>query len=175
MAISPCTLWLTGLSGAGKSTLAELCVSELRQQGLQPLLIDGDQLRAGLCADLGYSPEARRENIRRAAQLAALANDQGLVVVAALISPLAADRALACQVIGSARFIEVYVATPLQVCEQRDVKGLYRRARAGELQQFTGISAPYEAPLQPRLRIDTSVIEPALGAAALRRLLEAEA
>ncbi len=174
MPLPPRTLWLTGLSGAGKSTLARQCVNALQARGQPVLLLDGDQLRAGLCADLGFSPASRRENIRRAAALAALVNDQGFIVVAALISPLRADRVLARELIGDQRFIEVHVATPLAVCEQRDPKGLYQRARRGELAEFTGISAPYEAPLAPRLRLDTAVTDLQAGTAALLALLGAE-
>ncbi len=171
MQTSSRTLWLTGLSGAGKSTLAEQACAALRARGQATLLLDGDRLRAGLCADLGFSPAARRENIRRAAELAAMANAQGIQVIAALISPLRDDRELARRLIGVEAFIEVHVSTALAVCEQRDPKGLYRRARSGELPEFTGVSAPYEEPLSPRLRIDTAALEPAQGVAALLDLL----
>jgi adenylylsulfate kinase len=152
----PHTIWLTGLSGAGKSTLAQALKQALQAKSLQTVLLDGDTLRAGLCRDLGFDETQRRENIRRAAEVARLLNDNGMIVVAALITPLAADRALARQIVGPHPFFEVHVATPLAVCEARDPKGLYQRARAGQLPSFTGVSAPYEAPLQPQLRIDTS-------------------
>ncbi|MFN4115043.1 MAG: adenylyl-sulfate kinase [Inhella sp.] len=167
----PRTLWLTGLSGAGKSTLARHCWEELRNRGFSTLLLDGDRLRAGLCADLGFAPAARRENIRRAAELAALANAQGFDVIAALISPLRGDRELARQLIGEPAFVEVHVSTALSVCEERDPKGLYRRARSGELHDFTGVSAPYEVPMKPQLRIDTAELTTAQGVAQLLNCL----
>jgi adenylylsulfate kinase len=153
---APHTIWLTGLSGAGKSTLAQALKQALQAEGAQSVLLDGDTLRAGLCRDLGFDETQRRENIRRAAEVARLLNDNGMIVVAAMITPLAADRALARQIVSPHPFFEVHVATPLAVCEARDPKGLYQRARAGQLPSFTGVSAPYEAPLQPQLRIDTS-------------------
>lgn len=155
----PFTVWLTGLSGAGKSTLAHALDHTLLSHGVPCLLLDGDNLRLGLSQDLGFDAAARRENIRRAAELALLANDAGLPVVAALISPLRSDREAARAIIGAARFVEVHLDTPLAVCEQRDPKGLYRKARAGCLAEFTGISAPYEAPTAPALRLDTSQLD----------------
>ena len=124
-------------------------------------MLDGDVLRSGLCNDLGFSDVDRTENIRRAAEVAAVLNRSGLVVVAALISPMARDRALARRIIGQEAMVEVHVATPLALCEQRDPKGLYARARRNEVQGFTGVSAPYEEPLHPQLRIDTSGLTPA--------------
>ena len=150
------TIWLTGLSGSGKSTLAQAVAEILGNRGLPCSVIDGDELRRGLCADLGYSRADRRENIRRAANACKMLNAAGVTVVAALISPYRDDRAMARTIIGPAAFLDVYLDTSLQVCEQRDPKGLYRRARAGAIQQFTGISDPYEPPHDPCLRLDTS-------------------
>ncbi|MFT3735711.1 MAG: adenylyl-sulfate kinase [Rhodocyclaceae bacterium] len=148
------TFWLTGLSGAGKSTLAIALQTVLQGQGKPVSVLDGDVLRGGLCSDLGFSQAGRSENIRRVSEVARLINDAGITVVAALISPFEADRVRARERIGANRFIEVHVSTDLSVCEQRDVKGLYRRARAGELADFTGVSSPYEAPLKPDLVLD---------------------
>lgn len=148
--------WLTGLSGAGKSTLAEAFAAQLRLAGRPCLVIDGDLLRKNLCADLGFSPADRRENLRRAASVAALAADEDLCVIVALISPYRTDRAMAKQLIGPERMVEVYLSTPIDCCERRDPKGLYAKARKGEIQDFTGISAPYEIPLSPELCIDTA-------------------
>lgn len=148
------TLWLTGLSGAGKTTLARTLAQALNDGGRRCAVLDGDALRCGLNRDLGFDPDERSENIRRTAEVARLMNDAGLVVVAALISPLRADRARAGAIVGSRRFMEIHVNTPQDVCEAADVKGLYRQARLGELAQFTGVSAPYEPPEAPRLAID---------------------
>lgn len=152
----PRTLWLTGLSGSGKSTLSQQLSEGLTTAAVGHFLLDGDVVRTGLCRDLGFSPEDRRENIRRVAELARLMNQAGLHVLCALISPLRADRAMARAIIGDEAFVEVHVATPLTECERRDPKGLYARARAGLLPGFTGISAPYEAPDCPEWRLDTS-------------------
>jgi adenylylsulfate kinase len=154
----PPTLWLTGLSGAGKSTLATDAQAVLAAAGHACQLLDGDRLRAGPCRDLGFSPADRRENIRRAAQLAQELNQAGQIVLCALISPMAADRAMASKIIGPARFIEIHLSATLAVCERRDAKGLYARARRGEIGDFTGVSAPYEAPLAPAAAIDTAVL-----------------
>ena len=154
MAPNNLTYWLTGLSGAGKSTLA--LAQHLRALGQAVCVLDGDALRAGLCRDLGFSAADRAENMRRTAELAKLLNDQGITVVAALISPTSAGRAAARQTIGSAQFIEIYVNTPLDVCQQRDTKGLYARARQDNSFALTGIAAPYEAPTCADLCIDTS-------------------
>lgn len=137
--------WLTGLPGSGKSTIARQAEADLVTQGLSATVLDGDTLRAGLCADLGFSPEDRHENIRRAAHVAKILAESGQIVIVALVSPLRADRALAQQIIG-ADFHEVFVDTPLETCESRDPKGLYAAARAGRIPQFTGVTAPYEAP-----------------------------
>lgn len=169
----PRVLWLTGLSGAGKSTLATALHKQLRDAGQLVAVLDGDAVRSGLCRGLGFSPEDRRENIRRVAEVARLMREAGLVVICALISPLREDRAMARDIVGAAHFREVHVATPLAVCEERDPKGLYRNARAQALPQFTGISAPYEEPLAPALRIDTSRVDVAAAVSALRGLLSA--
>lgn len=153
----PVTVWLTGLSGAGKSSLAFALEHYLTSKGHACFVLDGDNVRHGLNCDLGFSAEHRTENIRRIAEVARLMNDAGLVVFSAFISPYRADRELARQIIGEDRFIEVYVATPMAICEQRDVKGLYQRARSGEIADFTGISAPYEPPENPMATIDTSL------------------
>ena len=152
----PATVWLTGLSGAGKSTLAFALEHNLSSKGHACFVLDGDNVRHGLNCDLGFSAEHRAENIRRIAEVARLMNDAGLIVLSAFISPYRTDRELARQIIGADRFIEVYVATPLAICEQRDVKGLYQRARSGDIANFTGINAPYEPPESPLATIDTS-------------------
>ena len=150
------TLWLTGLSGAGKSTLAQALCARLSSMGQTHVHLDGDALRLSLNANLGFSEADRLEAVRRAAAVAALLNDAGLTVVVSMISPMRAMRALAREQIGLSRFLEVHVSTPLAVCEQRDPKGHYVKARQGVLPQFTGISAPYEAPEAPALTLDTS-------------------
>ncbi len=150
------TLWLTGLSGSGKSTIAKELEQALIAQGHFCYVLDGDNIRHGLNKDLGFSAEDRRENIRRIAEVAALFSDAGLIVITAFISPYRADRDNAREIVGTDRFLEVHVSTPLAVCEQRDPKKLYQKARRGEIPQFTGISDPYEAPLTPEIEIDTS-------------------
>ena len=152
----PIAVWLTGLSGAGKSTLAFALERHLTSQGRACFVLDGDNVRHGLNRDLGFSAEHRTENIRRIAEVARLMNDAGLILIAAFISPYRADREMARRIIGEDRFIEVHVATPIAACEQRDVKGLYQRARAQEIANFTGVSAPYESPEHPAMVIDTS-------------------
>ena len=152
------TVWLTGLSGAGKTSIALALAQALKAQGRAVALLDGDQLRRGLNRDLGFTPQDRHENIRRTAEVARLMNDAGLIVIAAFISPYRADRAMAAQVIGAGQFIEIHVSTPVAVCEARDVKGLYAKARAGQIAQFTGVSAPYEAPLDAALTLDTQAL-----------------
>ena len=152
------TIWLTGLSGAGKSTLARALEQALLSRGHHCAVLDGDELRRSLCSDLGFSAADRRENIRRVAEVAHLLNRAGVLALVALISPMATDRAQARQIIGEDAMIEVHVATPLAVCESRDPKGLYKRARAGEIANFTGIGAPYEAPQAPELSLDTSAL-----------------
>ena len=149
------TVWLTGLSGAGKSTLACALEHSLIEAGRAAYVLDGDNLRHHLNRDLGFSPADRQENIRRSAEVAKLMNDAGLIVICAFISPLRADRDMARQIIGESNFIETYLSTQRAVCEARDPKGLYRKARAGLIAEFTGVSAPYEVPLQPSLVFDT--------------------
>ena len=150
-------IWLTGLSGSGKSTLAEGLALSLKQRGYHPLMLDGDILRKVLCSDLGFSEKDRAENVRRAASIALIAAESGITSICALISPLRRDRD---QLRARCReqkipFLEVYVAAPLDICETRDPKGLYRKARAGIIPDFTGIDSPYEPPLDPDLLIPT--------------------
>lgn len=149
-------LWLTGLSAAGKTSLAQAAQARLAALGYATVLLDGDALRAGLCSDLGFAPEDRAENIRRAGEVARLMADAGLIVLASFISPERGHREGARRRFAPGQFHEVYVSTPLAVCEQRDPKGLYRKAREGRIAHFTGVSAPYEAPLAPELAIDTT-------------------
>ena len=148
-------VWLTGLSGSGKSTIAEALQRQLLARGRPAYVLDGDKVRTGLCADLGFSPEDRKENIRRIAEVARLFADAGLICIVAFISPYRADRDRARSLVPEGRFIEVYLSTPLAVCEQRDIKGLYAKARAGLVSEFTGISAPYEPPVEPELELRT--------------------
>jgi len=152
-----CTLWLTGLSASGKTSLAQALAEALTADGASCQVLDGDLIRQQLSRDLGFSREDRRENIRRVANLCRQLNDEGTLAIAALISPYRDDRNLARQTIGPTRFIEVYMATPMEICEARDPKGLYRRARSGDISSFTGISAPYEAPLSPHLSFNTGI------------------
>jgi len=151
----PCVIWLTGLSGAGKSTIANLVETDLHARGYHTYLLDGDNLRHGLNKDLGFSAADRVENIRRTAEVARLMFDAGLIVMVALISPFARDRELARNLFAAGEFFEVFVDVSIAVAEERDPKGLYRKARRGELRNFTGIDAPYEAPSTPDLRLDT--------------------
>lgn len=152
----PCVVWLTGLSGAGKSTIADALECELYARGIHTFLLDGDNVRGGLCKDLGFSKEAREENIRRIAEVAKLFVDAGIVVIAAFISPFKADRAMAREIIGNSFFYEVYVDTSLHECERRDPKGLYKKARAGLISNFTGIDSVYEPPENPDIYVDTT-------------------
>ncbi|MEO5363920.1 MAG: adenylyl-sulfate kinase [Magnetococcus sp. DMHC-8] len=149
-------LWFTGLSGSGKSTLACALAEALRQQGCQTMVLDGDAVRQGLCRDLGFSAADRQENIRRVGEVARLFAEAGLVTLAAFISPFRADRQQVRERLKPHRFVEIYCHCPLAVCEQRDVKGLYKRARAGLITDFTGISSPYEEPDQPDWVLDTA-------------------
>lgn len=148
-------LWFTGLSGAGKSTLAHAVEEELHRQGCRTFVLDGDNVRHGLCSDLGFSAEDRVENIRRIAETAKLLTEAGVIALTAFISPFRSDRERARNLFSHGDFIEIYCQAPLELCEQRDVKGLYRRARAGEVKDFTGISSPYEPPLNPELVVAT--------------------
>lgn len=150
-------LWFTGLSGSGKSSVANALEQALAAQGKHTYLLDGDNVRHGLCADLGFSAEDRTENLRRVGAVAGLMVDAGLLVLSAFISPYRNQRELVKSFIPPGKFIEVHISTPLEVCEQRDVKGLYKKARAGEISHFTGISDPYEAPQHADLVLDTSV------------------
>ncbi|MFW6155150.1 MAG: adenylyl-sulfate kinase [Planctomycetota bacterium] len=151
-----CVVWLTGLSGSGKSTLASALERRLVAGGRAAYVLDGDNIRHGLNADLGFSPDHRDENIRRIGEVAALFADAGLVAIAAFISPYRAARDRARRAAGDAPFLEVFVRAPLDVCEQRDPKGLYAKARAGALREFTGIDAPYEPPAEAALTLDTA-------------------
>ena len=154
----PATVWLTGLSGAGKSTIAFALEKILLERGHCCFVLDGDNLRHHLSSDLGFGPEDRRENIRRAAEVAHLMNEAGLISIIAFISPFENDRAMARNIIQSQRFIEVHVNTSKAICEARDTKGLYARARRGEISEFTGISSPYEKPTEPHVKIDTELL-----------------
>ena len=154
----PVTLWLTGLSGAGKSTIAFALEKILLEREHCCFVLDGDNLRHHLSSDLGFGPEDRRENIRRAAEVAHLMNEAGLITIIAFISPFENDRKMARKIIQSQRFIEVHVNTSKTICEARDTKGLYARARRGEISEFTGISSPYEKPTEPEVKIDTELL-----------------
>lgn len=152
---TPRLIWLTGLSGAGKSTLAIQLEIELFKLGYKVFLLDGDNIRLGINSDLGFSEESRVENIRRVAEVTKLFLDAGLIVLAAFISPFRANRETVKKIVGPENYIEVFVDAPLDVCEQRDVKGFYKMARAGQLQNFTGIDSPYERPVKPDVQIRT--------------------
>ncbi|MEO0325775.1 MAG: adenylyl-sulfate kinase [Myxococcota bacterium] len=154
------TLWLTGLSGSGKSTLATRLDAKLHARGCVTYVLDGDNVRHGLNRDLGFAPDERKENIRRIGEVARLFTDAGVIVLTAFISPYREDRAQARALLPAGDFVEVHVDADLDTCESRDPKGLYKKARAGEIQGFTGIDAPYEAPDAPELRIDTAAQTP---------------
>ena len=147
-------LWFTGLSGSGKSTVASAVERELHQQGIRTFILDGDNVRTGLNSDLDFSAASREENIRRIAHVSALMKDAGLVVLSAFVSPYQKDRDFVREC-ALGHFSEIFISTPLEVCEQRDVKGLYAKARAGEISNFTGISAPFEEPTNPELNVPT--------------------
>lgn len=157
----PATIWLTGLSAAGKSTIAFQLEQHLLSLGHASYVLDGDNIRHGLACDLTFDKKDRRENIRRVAHVAQLMNDAGLIVITALISPMCEDRAMARGIIGPDKFIETYLSASVDTCARRDPKGLYTKARAGEITSFTGVSAPYEAPVDPELKIDTAMQTPA--------------
>ena len=165
-------LWLTGLSGSGKSTVARLAEKKLVERGVLAYVLDGDNVRHGLNADLGFGEKDRTENIRRIAEVAKLMADAGVVVLTAFISPFRVDRARARAVALEGTFFEVHVATPLEECERRDPKGLYKKARAGEIADFTGLTSPYEAPESPELVIGADGASPEACAAQLIELLE---
>lgn len=151
-------LWFTGLSGSGKSTVALALEQELLRRGRLTRLLDGDNVRTGLCAGLGFSPADRAENLRRIAEVGKLFVETGVITLACFVSPTRAVRARVRDIVGEADFREIYISTPLATCEARDVKGLYARARRGEVKDFTGISAPFEAPEHPALSLDTSCL-----------------
>lgn len=148
-------VWFTGLSGSGKSSLANQIEYELFRKGIRTYTLDGDNVREGLNGDLGFGAEERHENLRRIAEVAKILMDSGSVVMASFISPLEKDRTFIRKIIGNENLIEIFVNTPLDVCEQRDVKGLYKKARAGEIENFTGVNAPYEPPVSPDIEIQT--------------------
>lgn len=148
-------LWFTGLSGSGKSTLANLVEVALQNKGLSTYILDGDNIRKGINKDLSFAPEDRTENIRRIAEISNLMLDAGVMTLAAFVSPYIKDREEVKHIVGTDNFIEIYVNTSLEECERRDVKGLYKKARAGEIKNMTGISAPYEAPIKPELEVVT--------------------
>ncbi len=149
-------IWFTGLSGSGKSTIAIALERELQKRGLLCRILDGDNIRSGINNNLGFSEEDRVENIRRIAEIGKLFVDTGIITIAAFISPNNDIREMAANIIGKENFLEIFISTPIEECERRDVKGLYAKARRGEIKNFTGISAPFEAPANPALSIDTS-------------------
>ncbi len=151
-------LWFTGLSGAGKSTLANAVESRLNKISCRTYVLDGDNVRHGLCKDLGFSDSDRTENIRRVGEVAKLFTDAGMLVLTAFISPFRADRDQVRALMAEGDFLEVYCHSPLEVCEARDVKGLYKKARSGEIPEFTGISSPYEEPENPEISVDTATL-----------------
>ncbi len=148
-------LWFTGLSGSGKSTVADAVNQRFFKNGKLSYILDGDNVRQGLNKDLSFSDTDRKENIRRISEVAKLMADAGVIVLTAFISPFREDRAQAREIIGEENFVEIFIDTPLEICEARDVKGLYKKARAGEIPSFTGISSPYEAPESPEVRVKT--------------------
>lgn len=152
-------VWFTGLSGAGKSTLAHAVEEELHRRACRTYVFDGDNVRHGLCSDLGFSVEDRSENIRRIGEMTKLFVQAGVIALTAFISPLRSDRARVRELLGEADFVEVYVRCPLEVCESRDVKGMYAKARSGLIKEFTGISSPYEEPDSPELVVDTAATD----------------
>ncbi len=149
-------LWFTGLSGSGKSTIANAVEQELFKRGLKTYTLDGDNIRSGINKDLGFTPEDRQENLRRIAEVAKLFVDAGTITLAAFIAPMRNDRAMVKKIMGEENFYEIFIDTPLEICEQRDPKGLYKKARAGEIKDFTGIDAPYEPPQNPDLYLKTA-------------------
>jgi bifunctional enzyme CysN/CysC len=152
----PCVLWFTGLSGSGKSTIANMLEQRLFQRGHHTMILDGDNVRHGLNRDLGFTDQDRAENIRRIAEVSKLMTEAGLITLVSFISPFTAEREMARELIGAEKFAEVFVSTPLAVAEKRDVKGLYKKARAGIIPNFTGIGSPYEAPQHPDITLDTT-------------------
>ncbi|HEU5291372.1 MAG TPA: adenylyl-sulfate kinase, partial [Cyclobacteriaceae bacterium] len=170
----PKLIWFTGLSGSGKSTLAVQLEAQLHKKGYKSYLLDGDNIRTGLNKDLSFSDEGRVENIRRIGEVAKLMLDAGVVVLTAFISPFKADREKVKEIVGKENYIEVFVNTPLEICEQRDVKGLYKRARAGEVKNFTGIDSPYEVPENPDITIRTDQMSVDESIAILIKLVESK-
>jgi len=152
----PCLLWFTGLSGSGKSTIANALDVALHNRGYHTFLLDGDNVRHGLCKDLAFSDHDREENIRRVGEVCKLFADAGLIVLSAFISPFNSDRRLVRKLFPAGEFIEVFMDAPIETCESRDPKGLYQKARSGQIKDFTGIDSPYELPAHPELRLDTS-------------------
>ena len=152
-------LWFTGLSGSGKSTLANALNEVLHRDGLSTYILDGDNIRHGLCKDLGFSDKDREENIRRIGEVANLFMNAGIITITAFVSPFIRDRNKVREIIGSKDFIEVYCAADIDVCEKRDTKGLYKKARLGDIKNFTGISSPYEAPENPEIIVDTGALD----------------
>jgi len=167
-----CTVWFTGLSGSGKSTIAVAVEKALWDRGVRAYILDGDNIRHGLNSNLGFSPEDRTENIRRIGEVAKLFTEAGVVALTAFISPYRADRDKVRALMGAGDFVEVYVDCPVEECEKRDVKGLYAKARAGQIKEFTGISAPYEAPEKAELVIRTAELSEEQCAATVMRYLE---
>lgn len=168
-----CVIWFTGLSGSGKSTLANAVSQLLHQRQHHTYVLDGDNVRHGLNKNLGFSPADREENIRRIGEVAKLFADAGSIVMTAFISPYRADRVQARALLPDDRFVEVFVECPLEVCEERDAKGLYKKARAGEIKEFTGISAPYESPTEPEVTLNTAELSLEESAMAVIAYLEA--
>ena len=164
-------LWFTGLSAAGKSTIANLVDQKLNALGKHTYLLDGDNIRLGLNKDLGYSNADRVENIRRIAEVAALMVDAGLIALVAFISPFRRERAMARSLVGAGEFVEIFIDTPIEVAEARDPKGLYKKARSGQLKEFTGIDSPYEPPARPEIRIDTALMSAEQAADSIIRFL----
>jgi len=169
----PAVLWFTGFSGAGKSTIANLVEKKLHALGRHTFLLDGDNVRHGLNKDLGFTDADRIENVRRVGEVAKLMADAGLIVITAFISPFRAERAMVKAMLATGEFVEIFVDTPLAEAEARDAKGLYAKARAGELANFTGIDSPYEAPEAPDLRIDTMTLSPEAAADLIVNYLDA--
>ena len=156
----PAVLWFTGLSGSGKSTIANLVEKKLHRMNRHTFLLDGDNVRHGLNKDLGFTEADRIENIRRVGEVAKLMTDAGLIVITAFISPFKVERDMVRSMLPAGEFVEIFVDTPLAEAEKRDVKGLYKKARAGQLKNFTGIDSPYEAPEEPEVRVDTTALSP---------------
>lgn len=167
-------IWFTGLSGSGKSTLASQLEQELHKQGIHTYILDGDNIRTGLNKDLNFSADARTENIRRIGEVSKLFIDAGVVVLSAFVSPYKEDREAVKQLVGAERFVEVFVDCPLHVCEARDVKGLYAKARAGQISNFTGVNAPFEVPEKPDVHIKSAEISVEEGVSTLRDAIQSK-